>query len=281
MADLADTLADALDLAPDPFLVFDSAHPDWPIAYANRAFRELSPEMASVSGFEEAATRLFERNVVLDIAEAARTGSAASQSLKLGSREFILEILPLARHAGCFSVWLHARVQATTTARQMVNASRRSHDAATRNDSVTGLLTETVFRDVLRHDWAVAEREQSLLCVMSFRIEAFEAYQLTFGKHGADACLKKVGQTIRSRLRRASDIVARAGEDTFLVLSHAPDESRIGPFADLIASSVRELGLHHPRSPESRFVTVSSRFELVAPSGSERRIDTLVDELIA
>jgi hypothetical protein len=42
-----------------------------------------------------------------------------------------------------------------------------------------------------------------------------------------------------------------------VVLSHSADEAGVREFAFRIASSVRELGLHHPRSKVARFVTVS------------------------
>jgi PleD family two-component response regulator len=54
------------------------------------------------------------------------------------------------------------------------------------------------------------------------------------------------------------------------VLSHASDEEGVREFASRISTAVRELGLHHPRSPTSKFVTVS--FEMsVANVGEEKR----------
>ena len=80
--------------------------------------------------------------------------------------------------------------------------------------------------------------------------------------HAADSCQRRVAQAIRRCLRRASDVAARvnsANGDCLVVLSHSSDESAVNDFAARICAAVRELGLHHPRSEESRFVTVTYR----------------------
>ena len=113
------------------------------------------------------------------------------------------------------------------------------------------------FADVFEHDWAVAAREKSKLSLVTFTLEDFEAYLEVFGRHAADSCLQRVGQAIRRCLRRASDVVARPDAQRFMVLSHASDEDGVSEFAARISTAVRELGLHHPRSNASKFVTVS------------------------
>ena len=58
-------------------------------------------------------------------------------------------------------------------------------------------------------------------------------------------------------MRRASDVAARVTDDKFVVLSHASEQTGVTDFATRISTAVRELGLHHPRSSVSGFVTVS------------------------
>ncbi|MGB5337064.1 MAG: diguanylate cyclase, partial [Woeseiaceae bacterium] len=82
--------------------------------------------------------------------------------------------------------------------------------------------------------------------------------------------LRRAGQAIKRCLRRASDVAARPGGARFVVLSHSSDEDGVRDFAARIATAVRELGLHHPRSKSSRFVTVS--YEVcVADAGDEQQ----------
>jgi len=53
--------------------------------------------------------------------------------------------------------------------------------------------------------------------------------------------------------------VGRIDGAELVVLSHASDEDIVREFASRISAAVRELGLHHPRSTVSRFITVSFR----------------------
>jgi diguanylate cyclase (GGDEF)-like protein len=162
----------------------------------------------------------------------------------------------------------------------LLKAKRRIRDLS-RDDPVTGLLNERVFREVLDHDWAVAARERSALAVVLFSLDEFEAYVDVFGRHASDSCLRRVGQAIRRCLRRASDVVGRLDRERFAVLSHAPDEHAVRDFAERISTAVRELGLHHPRSRAGRFVTVSFRVGLVRAAEESRSAGEFLDELLA
>jgi PleD family two-component response regulator len=72
--------------------------------------------------------------------------------------------------------------------------------------------------------------------------------------------MRRVAQAMRRCLRRASDVAARIDGpegERLVVLSHASDEEGVNEIARQIALAVRELGLHHPRSSDTKFVTVS------------------------
>jgi two-component system chemotaxis family response regulator WspR len=141
----------------------------------------------------------------------------------------------------------------------LVKATHRIRDLA-RDDPVTGLLNEKSFREVLTHDWAVAQREKSGLALVFFVLDDFDAYLEVFGQHAADSCQRRVAQAMRRCLRRASDVAARItsnNADFLVVLSHASDAGGVREFAARIAAAIRELGLHHPRSRAARFVTAS------------------------
>jgi diguanylate cyclase (GGDEF)-like protein len=129
-----------------------------------------------------------------------------------------------------------------------------------RENPVTGLLIEESFREVLAHDWSIAAREKASLALISFSLNDFPEYLEVSGRHAADSCLRRVAQAVRDCLRRVSDAAARVGVDNntcIVVLSHFPSEVGVANFAARISVAVRELGLHHPRSRESKFVTVS------------------------
>ncbi|MGB5450428.1 MAG: diguanylate cyclase, partial [Woeseiaceae bacterium] len=101
-----------------------------------------------------------------------------------------------------------------------------------------------------------------------------------FGRHAADSCLRRAGQAIRRCLRRASDVVARPGGARFVALSHASDEQGVREFASRISTAVRELGLHHPRSSVSKFVTVSFDVIVADAANEQRSANDFLDELL-
>jgi diguanylate cyclase (GGDEF)-like protein len=116
---------------------------------------------------------------------------------------------------------------------------------------------------------------------VTFTLEEFDAYVEVFGRHAADSCLRQVGRAIRRCLRRASDVVARPDGQRFVVLSHATDEDGTREFARKISSSVRELGLHHPRARSSKFVTVSFDVSVANVSLEQRQAKAFLTELLS
>jgi diguanylate cyclase (GGDEF)-like protein len=161
----------------------------------------------------------------------------------------------------------------------LLSAKRRIRDLS-RDDPVTGLLNGRAFREVFEHDWAVAAREKSRLSLVTFRLDDFDAYIEVFGRHASDSCLRRVGQAIRRCLRRASDVVARPDGATFVALSHASEEAGVREFAADIATAVRELGLHHPRSTSSKFVTVSFDVAVADAAGERQGAGAFLDTLL-
>ena len=164
----------------------------------------------------------------------------------------------------------------------LAKANRRIRDL-TRDDPVTGLLNTNAFCEVFEHDWAVASREGSSLALVSFGFDDFDSYLDVFGRHATDSCLRRVAQVIRRCLRRASDVAARISDehgDHIVVLSHGSDEHSVRAFALNIAAAIRELGLHHPRSRVSKFVTVSFDVAVLQPGEKSRGPGNVLDELL-
>ena len=273
----------------EPVLVVRVDHSEWPVALSNGAFAALGGEQAEGKAFADVIEHMVGRELALEISEAVRSKQETSFPVERGGREFLLVLKPLALPgedgASFYAVFWRGGSGNLSTAgaevqHALLKAKRRIRDLS-RDDPVTGLLNERVFREVLDHDWAVAAREKSALAVVLFSLDDFDAYVHVFGRHAADSCLRRVGQAIRRCLRRASDVVGRLDREGFAVLSHAPDEHAVQDFATRISTAVRELGLHHPRSKAGRFVTVSFRVGLVRVAEESRSASEFLDELLA
>ncbi len=264
----ADILESVVATSTDAVLVLQSGHPDWPVRLANESFARMAGDIALDGPVADVCEALFGRDVALDLSEAIRGREATRFPVQVAGQDCLLCVEPLGGDDGEFAALFLRDVSGgaisrgdAETAEALLKAKKRIRDLD-RDDPVTGLLNGRAFRDVLLHDWAVAAREKSRLALVRFELVDFDVYVHVFGRHASDSCLRRVGQAIRRCLRRASDVVARLDETSFVVLSHASDEAGVERFAESIARAVRELGLHHPRSSEDKYVTV--RYSVVA-----------------
>jgi diguanylate cyclase (GGDEF)-like protein len=260
----------------EPLLIVRVDQPDWPVAFATPAFDSIGGKDAAGKPFADVVEEIGGRELALEVSESVRSRQETSFPVESGSREYLLVLQPVgedredaAQYYAAY--WRSSSTSSTAAGAEMhhalLRAKRRIRDLS-RDDPVTGLLNGRAFREVFEHDWAVAAREKGRLSLVLFRLDDFDAYVDVFGRHAADSCLRRVGQAIRRCLRRASDVVARPDGETFIALSHSSDEDSVREFAARIATAVRELGLHHPRSGASKFVTVTHDV-VVADAGKE------------
>ena len=273
----------------EPLSVVRIDQPDWPVVLANPAFESITGGDVLKKPFADVIEELTDRELALEVSEIVRSQQEASLPIESNGREYLLSLQPLclpnedsARFYAAF--WRSGTGDGTAESAEvhhaLLKAKRRIRDLS-RDDPVTGLLNGRAFADVFEHDWAVAARENGKLSVVIFTLEDFDAYLKVFGRHATDTCLRRVGQAIRRCLRRASDVVARPDGQRFLVLSHATDEDGVRDFAGRISTAVRELGLHHPRSNSSRFVTVSYDVFVADVSAEQRQAREFLKDLLS
>lgn len=273
----------------EPLLVIDVDQPDWPVVLVNPAFGAVSGGEVLKKPFADVIEDNYGRELALEVSETVRSQQETSLPVESSGREYLLVLRPLrvsgqddAQFYGAF--WRSGTGAPSGEGDEMhhalLKAKRRIRDLS-RDDPVTGLLNRQSFADVFEHDWAVAARENGKLSLVTFSLDDFDAYVEVFGMHAADSCLRRVGQAIRRCLRRASDVIARPDGRRFVVLSHASADDGVNDFAKKIALAVRELGLHHPRASESKFVTVTYDVSVADVSEDERNAREFLRELFA
>ncbi|MDH4046773.1 MAG: GGDEF domain-containing protein [Gammaproteobacteria bacterium] len=272
----------------EPMLVARIDSADWPIVLSNPAFNALARSESTLQEpLADVVEKMIGRDLALEISETIRAGQETSLAVELSGREYLMVLRSVRQSAesgnSYYAVYWRSAASSSGTDgeihQELVKAKRRIRDLS-RDDPVTGLLNEAAFREVLAHDWAVATRERSSLALVAFQLDDFAAYLEVFGRHATDSCLRRVAQAVRRCLRRASDVAARVDESTLLVLAHAASESGVAEFAEKIASAVRELGLHHPRSSKARFVTVTYQLAVTAAEGSESRAAAFLQSVL-
>ena len=287
-----EVLAQLIEGSAEPIIVARIDHPDWPVVLSNSAFGTLTDYLPVVDKpLADVVENLVGRDLALEISEAIRGGHETTIAVELGSREYLLVLKPLGsgdNDAHFYAAYWRGTAGGTLAVdteiqQALLKAKRRIQDL-TRDDAVTGLLNVETFRELLNHDSAVAAREKSSLALVAFTLDDFPAYVEVFGRHASDSCLRRVAQAIRRCLRRASDVAARLETDDgdcLVVLSHSSNEAGVNEFAAMISAAVRELGLHHPRSSESKFVTVSYKTKVMAAGEDKSSAEDFLESVIA
>jgi len=132
-------------------------------------------------------------------------------------------------------------------------------------DRSSGLSTPEHLHEVLRRDWSIGQRDGRPLTLMRFDVDAYREYFEVFGRSATENVLRQLGRTIGSAMRRASDVVARFGDDEFVALCVQMDQASACAHAEVILNRIRSLAIHHPRSRSGRFLTISGGVVTATP----------------
>ncbi len=286
----------ALDCTLAPTVIVDARKPGLPIAYVNPAVEALIGKNAKeVVGmpFAEilAMGRLPDESNQPDEAspeQATRTDRQTWHTRDGVSVCLDVRMSPLNDSIGRLSFWMFSVVAGapasgkaqshdTTALHGELVDARRQIKRLQRIDSVTGMANLGAFNDVLERDWAIARRDQRRIGLIVFSVDYLSEYRDIFGRHATDALLQKVGHAISGTLRRAGDFGARIESGRFAVLISDADEGQAEACATRIASKVRNLAIHHPRSAVARFATVSYGTVSELPAWTKESV-TLLDE---
>jgi len=130
-------------------------------------------------------------------------------------------------------------------------------DAMSRSDMLTQVANRRHFDEYLLHIWERARMEGSEVALMMIDVDHFKAYNDRYGHPEGDACLKDVAATLKRRLRRPGDLIARFGGEEFIaVLAGTSLEVALGA-AERVRKGVENMNRLHAKSPTHAVVTVS------------------------
>jgi len=85
------------------------------------------------------------------------------------------------------------------------------------HDPLTGLNNHVIFQSLFEHALELARRQQRKLALIYLDLIGFKAVNEVFGRDHGDKVLRSVAERLQASLRQC-DILARPGEDEFLVL---------------------------------------------------------------
>lgn len=150
--------------------------------------------------------------------------------------------------------------KAELKASELANKLKIEKEIAEKNsliDSMTGLANRRYLEQRIMYEYARMKRNWSNLSIIMIDVDFFKLYNDTYGHVQGDICLKTIADTLRSTVKRQTDLVARYGGEEFVVLLPETDKCSASILADNIKTNIENLEIEHMTSTISDYVTVS------------------------
>ncbi len=160
--------------------------------------------------------------------------------------------------------WLRV-VRENALQRELLRASEHL-EAVSRIDMLTEVSNRRHFDDFLQQVWDRARLDGSELSVMMIDVDHFKAYNERYGQPEGDACLKDIATTLKRRLRRPGDLIARYGGEQFIAVLVGTPLATATSAAERVRKGVENLNRLHAASNTQAVVTVSVGVACLRPN---------------
>ncbi len=124
-------------------------------------------------------------------------------------------------------------------------------------DGLTGLANRRSYEKAIKNEWNRAKRTKTAISVIMIDIDYFKSYNDTLGHAAGDECLRSVALSLKSKTVRGGDMLARYGGEEFIVILPSSDKNTATRLAEILRAKVESLGIKHPASVISDYVTIS------------------------
>lgn len=136
-------------------------------------------------------------------------------------------------------------------------------------DGLTHIANRGAFNQRLREAWRAHAAERTRLSVLLCDIDAFKAYNDTYGHLAGDVALAAVAGALNKVLRSKADLAARYGGEEFAVLLTDCDANEAAVVARRMCDAVRALAIAHRASDVAAHVTISIGVASAVPVAGE------------
>lgn len=134
-------------------------------------------------------------------------------------------------------------------------------------DSLTGLNNRRHFNYHFEQEWKRMIREKAPLSLILCDIDQFEVYNLNFGSNAGDLLLQDVARVVKKVAKRPGDIVAKWGEDEFIMLLPQTDQQGASALAEKVRRKIADLSADHPfQRTRNAGITISMGIASTLPS---------------
>jgi diguanylate cyclase (GGDEF)-like protein/PAS domain S-box-containing protein len=163
---------------------------------------------------------------------------------------------------------------------QQLEVEKKMAELNANTDSLTGLANRRYFDQVLNAEFHRMKRTGASLSLIMLDVDHFKNFNDSYGHLAGDDCLRQIGTTLKTFVRRASDFVARYGGEEFVVILAETDPRGAETLAERIRKAIEALAIPHAGSEVAQVVTVSLGVVTVYPPGmaSTEQIVALADK---
>jgi diguanylate cyclase (GGDEF)-like protein len=232
-------------------------------------------EMALIEARERSATlRALDETLVLEIPEVAfRQHVAQSPAplmalLKVFSDRSRNDLEALAGDnvkLQAYSAEVERTNRELVEIRRQLEEKNRLLERLSAIDTLTQVANRGRFDAVLRQEWRRSSRDAAPLSLVFCDIDHFKLFNDTHGHQMGDECLVRVAHAMEEVLNRPADLVARYGGEEFVALLVDTDVEGARLVAERMREGVERLGIEHPGSDTSPYLTVSLGVATVRP----------------
>lgn len=156
-------------------------------------------------------------------------------------------------------------------------------DTVSRSDLLTEVANRRHFDEHMQLVWERARVDGSEISLMMIDVDHFKSYNDRYGHPEGDECLKEVAATLKRRLRRPGDLIARFGGEEFIAVLAGTPLTTAASAAERVRKGVESLNRLHAGSPTHAVVTVSIGVACLrpnAPHASPAQLIAAADEAL-
>ena len=148
---------------------------------------------------------------------------------------------------------------------QSLADSLRQLNSLQNTDRLTGIYNRQMFDDHLARVWKQSRRERHNLGLLVVDIDYMRAFNKRYGHPEGDRCIQRVGEALKSSVRRPLDFVARFDGSRFAMVLYDPPTAYIRRLVVSVQTAIAGLHIPNEGSPIGPRVTVSIGAVVLGP----------------
>jgi len=210
------------------------------------------------------------QNIPIIVLSSKEDGEIKAQAFEAGANDYLvklpnkIELLARLRY--------HNR---TRIERMELQLALKELERISTTDGLTQIANRRHFNDSLEKEWKLALRNQQQLSIVLMDIDFFKQYNDHYGHQAGDDCLIQVAASLKSSLKRPSDLIARYGGEEFVAIFPNTPLNGAEILAESLRKHVQDLQLKHEYGTDAGYVTISLGVATVVPNQNLNADDLL------